>query len=435
MKIQRNNLSVILIASALGGIALVVIQLIWMRHSWQLSEEIFNQRVSMALCATIETYDGGSLCAGSHCSMAKNSETLVLANVNHLPAGLIDKPDFRTELNKTLAFYQIDLDYQLSLSTTKQCQPDVYQTVVSLPALKGKEAYLRMSFPNKKSFILRSMNLMMFATVIILIFVTVLLLLVNWSLMKQKRLLQTNVDFFNNMAHEFRTPLSNIGLAVNMLSKKHGELKGNQLIEIIRRENKQLLHEVERVLQLAKVENGDYALEKERVSVSQLLQNAIDSLSMPIAERQATLLLEDVPNDLYIFGDKQHLGNVFRNLLDNALKYTKERPLIRISVQTDDKGVIVAVQDNGIGIPTNQREMIFEKFQRIHHGDKHAAKGFGLGLAYVKNMIELHKGFVRVSSEENRGSKFEVYLPTVSNEGLTRSDDSQTSSKYGLTTV
>ena len=418
MKIQRNNISVILIASALGGIALVVIQLIWMRHSWQLAEEIFNQRVSVALCATIETYKGGALCAGSHCSISKNSGTLVMTNVSHLPAGLVDKPDFRAELNKSLAFYQIDLDYQLSLSSTKKCQPDVYQTAVSLPTLNGKEAYLRMSFPNKKSFILRSMNVMMLATVVILIFVTVVLLLVNWSLMKQKRLLQTNVDFFNNMAHEFRTPLSNIGLAVSMLSKKHTELKDNQLVEVIRRENKKLLQEVERVLHLAKVENGDYALEKEQLSVEHLLQTAVDSLVMPIAERQANVSLENIPHDLYIWGDKQHLTNVFSNLLDNALKYTKERPLIHISAKTDEQGVIVAIQDNGIGIPSHQREIIFEKFQRIHQGDQHSAKGFGLGLAYVKRMIELHKGFVRVSSEENRGSKFEVYLPTVLNTGL-----------------
>lgn len=413
MKIQRNNLSIILIASALGVAALAVVQVIWMRHSWQLSEEIFSQRVSMALCSTIKTYKGGTLCAGGKCAVTGSSGNLALKNISHLPVGLVDKPDFRAELDKTLLFYHIDAGYQLSLSRTKKCQPDVYQTAILLPSLRGDEAYLSMRFPNKKTFILKSMNVMMLATAIILFFITAVLLFVNWSLMKQKRLLQTNVDFFNNMAHEFRTPLSNIGLAVNMLTKKHNELKDSRLVDVIRQENKLLLQEVERVLHLAKVENGDYVLEKELISIKTILETAVNGMAMPLATHQAKITLEGIPQYTNVLGDKQHLVNVFRNLIDNALKYSKERPIIHISAKTEHKGIVVTVHDNGIGIPAEHRKLIFEKFQRIPQGNQHTQKGFGLGLAYVKSMIELHKGFVRVGSEENRGSRFEVFLPTV----------------------
>lgn len=416
MKISKNKIPVVLIASALGVIALVVSQLIWMRYSWQLSEQIFNQRVAMALCSTIENYDGGKLCSGGKCSMKNDEGLFAMENDVNLPTQLLSIPAFRSELSKSLNFHQINLDYDLSLSRDNKKQSDVFQSIIMLPDSNGqnRETYLKIAFPNKKAFILKNMNFMVIATVLILSFITGVLLLVNWSLVKQKRLLQTHVDFFNNMAHEFRTPLSNIGLAVNMLSKKNPELKDNQLIDIIRRENIQLLYEVERVLHIAGLENGDYALQKENFLLKKQLQSAIHSLTMPIEEKQAHITLDAVPDDVEIYGDKQHLGSVFRNLLDNALKYTVVKPDIRISAKKNMQGVLISFQDNGIGIPQGQKDMIFEKFQRIHHGAQHNQKGFGLGLAYVKNMIEMHKGYVRVSSEENKGSRFDIFLPIIS---------------------
>ncbi|MBL7815623.1 MAG: HAMP domain-containing histidine kinase [Saprospiraceae bacterium] len=414
MTMQKNNTSVLLIASALGVIGLVISQVIWINHSWQLSEAIFNQRVSLALCASIQAYDGGALCEGGRCTAMDTQGTVLMDNLTELPVDLIDKAAFREEFDKSLRFNQINLDYTLSLSKVKsECSKDVYQTAVSLPMAGGQQAYLRIVFPNKKGFLLKNMGFMVVSTILILIAITLILLFVNWSLVKQKRLLQTNVDFFNHMAHEFRTPLSNIGLAINRLTRKHPELKGNQFVDVIRHENTQLLGEVERVLHLANVENGDYALQKEVIGLKTLLQSAINSLTMPIAERKAQVYLDAIPDDAQILGDRQHLGNVFRNILDNALKYTTAQPHIEISAKPQAKGIVVAIQDNGIGIPQTQYEMIFEKFQRVHRGNEYAQKGFGLGLAYVKHMIELHKGSVHVSSEENKGSRFEVFLPTI----------------------
>ncbi len=403
----------ILAVSATGLMALIVMQLIWMRHSWQLSEQIFSQRVSMALCSSIESYQDGTWCAGDKCTIRNKTQGLGMKEAAILPVNMVDKPEFRSVLDKSLMFYQIDLNYVLNLSAEKKCGPDSYQTTVFLPELGGKEAYLGISFPDKQKFLLGGMNLMVLTSALILVFITVVLLFVNWALVKQRRLLKTNVDFFNNMAHEFRTPLSNIRLAVSMLVRKNEGLKDNPLVEVVRLENTRLLEEVERVLHLAKTESGDYALEKEVIDLKGLLQSALKSLTLVVADRGATITLEEIPEDLQVSGDRQHLCNVFRNLLDNALKYTRELPLIRIFARPEAQGVVIVIQDNGIGIPLAQREMIFEKFQRVHQGNQHDRKGFGLGLAYVKNMIELHKGSVRVLSEENRGSRFEVYLPTV----------------------
>lgn len=411
---RESKVSIVVITSAIGVIALAVSQLIWMRHSWHLAEQIFNQRVSMALCSTVEKYKGGMLCDNGACSGGPGQQFVVSAG-HDLPTELMYDTVFLAQLTRSLHFHQIDLDYELSLTETKQCQVNVYQSTVLLPTEGGgrREAYLRLIFPNKNGYILRSMNFMVVATILILIFVTAVLLLVNWSLVRQKRLLQTNVDFFNHMAHEFITPLNNIGLAVNMLHKKHPALKDHPLMDVIRRENGQLLGEVERVLHLARLDKGEHALQKENFPLKALLQAAVSSMAMPLTERQGRVNLDEVPEDLEVYGDGKHLASVFRNLLDNALKYTRLQPDIRISARKTPQGILVSVEDNGIGIPPEQRNLIFEKFQRAHHGGPLGGgqKGFGLGLAYVKSMIELHKGYIRVFSEENKGSRFDIFLP------------------------
>lgn len=413
MKVQKSTLTGIFVASVLAVIGLVVFQLTWMHHSRKLSEEIFNQRVCMALCSTVENYSGGILCGQGGCGAPGLVADGSLVSANDL----VRDSAFQADLRQSLDFHQIDLDYELSIAAEKQPCGQTHQCSVALPSDSGnvsREAFLAVSFPEKEAFVSGGMSAMVLATVLILLFTTAVLLFANWSLMKQKRLLQTNVDFFNNMAHEFRTPLTNMGLAVNMLAKKQPELKDSPLLDILRRENVRLLHEVERVLHLASLDNGDYALQKERLPLRPLLQSVLDDMEMRIAERQARVKLDEVPERFEVFGDRQHLANVFRNLLDNALKYTLTQPDVLISAKEQARGILITVQDNGIGIPAGQRELIFEKFQRAGQGDLHEQKGFGLGLAYVKSMVEMHRGFVRVSSEEQRGSRFEVFLPAFS---------------------
>lgn len=412
MKIQHKNIPYILIASTLGVIALVIIQIIWMRHSWQLSEEIFNQRVTSALCSTIKSYKDGAYCNEGKCAVVDMSGETLISNISELPQDIVNTKDFRETLDRNLANYQVFLPYQISLSTNSFCASDVFQTAISFKNHHGSEAYLRVTFPTKERYILGGMTFMVLTTCLIVVFITVILLMVNWSLMKQKLLLQTNVDFFNNMAHEFKTPLSSIGLAVNRLVKKNEELENNPFIEVIKRENTQLLQEVERVLHLAKIENGEYLLEKEKLSLKELITNSVDSLSMLIAEKNAQVKIVDIQQSIAILGDKQHLQNVMRNLIENAIKYNDNIPVVQISTKLLAQEVVIAIEDNGIGIPVGQKEMIFEKFQRVHQ-TTHAFKGFGLGLAYVKNMIELHQGQIQVKSEEKKGSCFEIKLPII----------------------
>jgi signal transduction histidine kinase len=413
MKLLRQ-IPLLLIASTLAVIGLVVFQLKWMRHSRELSEEIFNQRVCMAVCATVEDYGGGMLCTKTAAQPSCHSGVAVANSAVELASDSA----FHSSLRQSLDFYQIGLDYSLSFtadSVQEPCSKGIYQCQVPLPVdSTAQTAFMQVNFPDRQSFMLEKMHFMVTATILILLFTAAVLLFANWSLLKQKRLLETNMDFFNNMAHEFRTPLTNVGLAVNMLGKKHQELKENPFVDIVRRENARLQAQVERVLHLARVENGDYSLQKEHLNLKSLLASVCHDMAMQIERSGATVSLDEAPDSYEVYGDRLHLSNVFRNLLDNALKYACEKPLICISAQEHRRGILIQVQDNGVGIPASQCELIFEKFQRAGQGDLHEQKGFGLGLAYVKSMVELHKGFVRVFSEVNKGSRFEVYLPFIS---------------------
>lgn len=410
MKLPQGKISGILIGSALAVLGLVAFQLTWMRYSQRLSEEIFNQRVSMALCSAVENYKGGILCS-SECVAGSSGSVGGSASASPSVNELRHDSAFNADLRKALDFYQIKLDYQLDTTEAKPAQDNC--CAISLPAAPDADVQLSMSFPDKDAFVLGGMNYMVFATVLILLFTIAVLLMANWSLFKQKRLLQTNVDFFNNMAHEFRTPLTNMGLAVNMVYRKHPELSNSPLLGILKKENERLMEEVDRVLHLASLDKGDHLIKKAPVPIKGILQAVLDDMAMAISERNAVVRLNEIPDSWQINGDAVHLEKVFRNLLDNALKYSRMEPEITISVSEDPKGFMISFQDNGIGIPSSQCDLIFKKFQRATHSDIHDQKGFGLGLAYVKSIVELHRGSIRVKSEVNKGSRFDVYLPAL----------------------
>ncbi len=211
-----------------------------------------------------------------------------------------------------------------------------------------------------------------------------------------------------------KTPLTNISLALKLLTKKHSAIEGDKYAEIIKAENSRLADQIERVLFLSKMENGEYQMEKETLDLKKLLTDVVEAMSLAVGERNGSIDLDLQGQDYQILGDSYHLSNVFRNLIDNALKYCdKEVPAIRISVSADNSHVKVIVADNGIGISAQDQCHIFEKFQRVNTGNVRQAKGFGIGLSYVKTVIELHKGLVQVKSELNKGSQFQLLIPNV----------------------
>jgi two-component system, OmpR family, phosphate regulon sensor histidine kinase PhoR len=247
----------------------------------------------------------------------------------------------------------------------------------------------------------------------ILIFVVMSIFLMTiFTILKQKRLSEVKTDFINNMTHELKTPIATIALSSDVL--KRGDIDSERLsryAHIISTENARLESQVERVLQLAKLESGKIYLKKELFDVHEVIRKSAQTFKLSVEQEEGTLSYELKAGTTKLYADKVHITNVLYNLLDNAVKYSPENPLIRIETDNFNNGVMIAIHDNGKGMSKEQTRQIFEKFYRVPTGSVHDVKGFGLGLFYVKEIIKAHQGKIGVTSELGKGSTFQFWLP------------------------
>ena len=408
---QCNKVNAVIAGATLALIALILLQAQWLLHSKNLIEEQFNQKVSLAVSmAVTQLGDGPKTC------IANAEPDLVAMSTSHQLTTLPPKSEeasVKAALDKALSFYDIKIPYEIDIINKQNtCVSENAPGCCSLGAVTGySDQLLYVTFPNRTQFILGQMGFMIGSSILILLFVSTVFGLATYYLIQQKKIGERNKDFFNNMAHEFKTPLTNIILANNLLAKKSPNPKQNTLISITKKEANKLIHQVERVLYLAKMESDDYALNKEKIHLHKIISEVVEDMVIQIEEKQANIHI-DLDKNLTIAGDKFHLSNAFRNIIDNALKYATQTPKISITARAEDKGILLLFNDNGIGITKSEQAIIFDKFQRISTGDIHNQKGFGLGLAYVKKVVELHQGFIRIFSELNKGSRFDLFLPT-----------------------
>lgn len=221
-------------------------------------------------------------------------------------------------------------------------------------------------------------------------------------------------DFINNMTHEFKTPIATISLATDSIASPmvvSNPDKIKRFVDIIRQENRRMNSQVERVLQIAQLDKKDFQLKLSETNLHELIQQAVDNFSLQVEKREGALKIELQATRPVIQGDATHIASVVHNLLDNANKYSPEKPEIAIRTRNVPNGVEITVEDKGIGISKEARKHIFDKFYRVHTGNIHDVKGFGLGLSYVKAIVTAHKGFVDVRSEPGKGSAFTLTFP------------------------
>lgn len=406
-----NHISWLIAAAALGILALIGFQVIWMQHSRKLLDEQFNNRVNMALCSTVEKIAANQACSDSLracCTLAGNT-----ACRQQDLEQMLQQPEVEATLAEALHFYQIDLPYkvQVTRNDSTACSDALPFSCSLQPLLADDEHLLQLVFEGKTSYYLHKMGFMIASSVAILLFLCIIFGLATWHLLRQKRLSDRNRDFFNHITHEFRTPLTNIRLAGNMMARKSPGLHDNPYLGIIRRECDQLTHQVENVLYLASLEKGDYQLQKTPVDLKSLAQEVVAGMELQMQERGAKVNIESSAPACTIEGDTFHIGNAFRNLLDNALKYTKKQPEVYIGFYPAESGWRVSFTDNGIGLGAKNRRKIFQKFHRCEEALCSGEKGFGLGLAYVKKIVEMHRGQVSVISESGKGARFDLYFP------------------------
>jgi len=277
-----------------------------------------------------------------------------------------------------------------------------------------QEQFLQVYFPEKQNYILRNLWSIFGSTFLLIAFVGGIFYYSVNSLLTQKKLSNIKNDFINNMTHELKTPVSTIALALEVIKDKEvnkSPEKTERYLNIITEENQRLGTQIEKVLQIAKLEKGDLNLNFEPIDINEVLDQVVKNQSVALEQFGVKLNLDLKAEETIVSADSVHLTNIFFNLVDNAIKYAKEQPEISIATSNSDSEMFISISDKGIGIPKDQLSKIFDKFYRVPKGDLHDVKGYGLGLSYVKNMVELHKGKIVVNSKINEGTEFLVTLP------------------------
>ncbi len=332
-------------------------------------------------------------------------------------------------LQNQLAYNGIDLEYEYAVlrdnlevafkspDFSEKTESQYYHTGLFPQDMFSRPGYLSIYFPHRTSFLFRSLGFMGVSSIILTLVVILGFSLTIFVIFRQKRLSEIKNDFVSNMTHELKTPISTISLASQMLNDNsipdESKNLGN-ISRIIGDESKRLGYQVEKVLQMAIFDRGRVRLKKKTTDVNELVQNVITNFDLQVQNKAGSLSGKLEADSAVLEVDPVHLTNVVSNLVDNAIKYSNDSPDISICTLNRKGNLVIKVEDRGIGIHKEDQKRIFEKFYRVPTGNVHNVKGFGLGLSYVKKIVEEHKGTVKIKSELGKGTEFEICLPVNS---------------------
>ncbi|MBO4907636.1 MAG: HAMP domain-containing histidine kinase [Bacteroidaceae bacterium] len=346
--------------------------------------------------------------------------------------GLAERIDFRildSNLRAELESGGITLDYHFSVTDSRgeelfRCidydstgtEYTYTQTLFRNDPMQ-QMGVLRVHFPERSKYILGAANAMIPLMVFTLILFFTFCFTV-WLIVRQKRDTEMKNDFINNMTHEFKTPISSISLAAQMLGDKSvtkSPAMIDNLSDVIVSETRRLRYQVEKVLQMSLYEKGNIRFNEKEIDANVVIDDVVRTFSLKVKQSGGSLQANLDAEDGAIFVDEMHFTNVIFNLMDNAVKYRRDDAPLQLTVATSNQPgqLIVTVSDNGIGIRRDDLRRIFDRFYRVHTGNKHDVKGFGLGLSYVKTMVELMHGTIKAESEPGKGTTFIITLPLI----------------------
>ncbi len=307
-------------------------------------------------------------------------------------------------------FYQLDQD---TVNTIKQVIP-LQSPSGSLSEGIAEEEYLVILVPHAKIFIWRSMTwFIVGATLFTLIIIAAFFVTVK-ALLNQKKLSEIKSDFINNMTHEFKTPLATISLAVDALKNEkviNNRQKMDYFTGIIKEENKRMNKQVETILQAALLDRNAVQLNLDKLHAHEMIDSALNNIYLQVEEKKGKIDIKYTATKDIVMADDVHFTNLVSNLLDNAVKYSQDNLLIKLSTLNTSNQFVIKIEDNGIGMNKETLSRIFEKFYRAHTGNLHNVKGFGLGLSYVKTMVDAHHGTVKADSVPGKGTTFTLSFP------------------------
>lgn len=361
-----------------------------------------------------------------------NNKTILIENL--MGKLLKETPSLAERINKlevdeilslTLKRLGIDIDYEFRV---EEGTVDLFSSDNFDLASKSHK-YLRQLFPNdpvpgqnrltlyfpkETKYLISQVGIMGFTS----IFITILLIFFSATniliILRQKRISEIRTDFINNMTHELKTPISTISLASQMMADKSLpiEMKNlDNISKILNDESLRLKYQVEKVLQASVFENGSMNLKFNIADIHNIIRSIADNFSLQIAERQGSITLDLKGESSSARVDEIHFSNMLSNLIDNAIKYSPEKPEIEIKAWEADSTIGIIVSDRGIGIKKDNLKRIFERFYRVPTGNIHNVKGFGLGLSYVKKVVDEHNGTVNVTSHVGEGTSFHIKIP------------------------
>lgn len=276
------------------------------------------------------------------------------------------------------------------------------------------ENYLTIFFPDKTGFLIKDIWLTLTSSVFLVLLIIFCFAYAIFAIIRQKKLSEIKNDFINNMTHEFKTPISTVSLACEALQDK--DIRKNEsfisrYVEAIRDENKRLGRQVEKVLQMATLDKKEYRLKLEELDIHQIIDKALSHINLQIEKRGGSIQKNLIASNNIIISDDVHLTNIIYNLLDNANKYSTDKPQIGIDTEDHHQGLLIRISDKGIGMTKEAIDKIFDRFYRVPTGNIHDTKGFGLGLTYVKTILLALGGQIKVKSTPGKGSTFEIILP------------------------
>ena len=420
---SRNAIRLLIVFACLLLLGLVTTQVLWVTKAYQIQQKQFSYDVTDALKEIANQI------------LKHNNDSTPLPD----PVKQLSDNTFRVSLNDTLHPYylesllkqefvkrEINGEFEYSIydcfndSVVYTNRASTHDSLLTIQNSEFAEInwdknghYFGVYFPNVTAQILSRMKFWFVSTfvliiVIVFFFYTILLLL------KQRKLSESTTDFINNMTHEFKTPVSTISLSCEVLDSPNiinEPTRLKEYVSIIGKENNRLKKQIDRVLQIASIDKREVKLYKTSFDIHALIAETCNSMRVSVESVSATIHYKLNAKNSTVLADEIHIGNIVSNIIDNALKYNTNTPEITITTLNSGTGIKLLFEDNGIGIEKEKLKHIFDKFYRVSTGNVHDVKGFGLGLNYVKNMVEAHHGHVKVSSTYEKGSVFEVYLP------------------------
>jgi two-component system, OmpR family, phosphate regulon sensor histidine kinase PhoR len=439
----------ILMSASLLGVG--IIQYFWIKWSVNGSNKNFDERINISINHVkdrlVEDFKrsdifkqyilvrDNAIRKGENVdAIVTNFQTEVLENINVKNLDTYLKTEFNNQgisleyeygvkPKKTEGFLILNGNYVAEIGTTNEKSnietpklEEERQYTIPLFEVQSKDepGYLYLYFPKKTGFVWKDIFPIMLLSILFTGLILFCFSYTIYVILRQKKTSEIKTDFINNMTHEFKTPIATISLATDSISSPNiisNESKIRRFLGIIKEENKRMLDQVEKVLQMAQIDKQQVSLKLSQIDINELLNQAASHAELKLAERGGIIDVDLNANNSSIQADQNHIANIIANLLDNAEKYTESTPHIKIESSDEKNGVRFTISDNGIGMSKDSLKHIYEKFYRVHTGNRHDVKGFGLGLSYVKAMVDAHNGKITVKSEIGKGTSFSIFLP------------------------